>query len=62
MKIHLLATDTHRQADKVFLSMWVCVGRASVASGWLIIFMRGGDESPRHDSLGNLWNLSVAIL
>jgi hypothetical protein len=28
--------------------MYVCVrvGRASVASGWLIIFMRGGDEIP----------------
>ena len=26
--------------------MCVCVCQASVASGWLIIFMRGGDESP----------------
>ncbi len=51
MEVFQLIRWCVHQQIRFFLSMWVCVGRASVASGWLIIFIFGGDEMPHHDRL-----------
>lgn len=40
-------------------SVFVCVCRVSVASGWRI-FMLGGDESHRHERLGTMQTLYEA--